>query len=499
MEENVIESKPKKAKSVKKNYIYNLTYQLFLLIVPILVTPYLSRILLSDGNGKYSYTYAYVTYFILFASLGFGYYAQRLIARDKNDIKNQTKDFWEVFIARLIPTGLALVIYFILIACNVYKDSYKTLMLLQSMHLISVIFDITFLLQGNEEFGKIAIRNVIIKLLSIACIFIFIKVESDLWKYFVIQGVTVIVSNLSLWVYVPKMTCKIKMKELKPFRHFIPTFILFLPTIASSIYTTLDKTLIGLITDNDSFVGNYDQAEKLVKMSMTVITSLGAVFIPRNSALVKEGKIDELKSNISQVSKFVMLVGLPMVFGIIAVSSNFIPWYLGVKQYGIDNVNQVIIVMKILAPIVLIIGFSNVFGLQILVPAEKDVKFTISIVSGSVINLILNLILIPRYNVLGASIATLVAESIVTIMMLIFVRKYINLKNIRHYWKIVLAGGIMFAVCLIEDKYLSSSVLHTLLIIGSGIIIYAISLLILRESMLINTIKKVRQKLVKNR
>ena len=479
MEENKEIEAPKK--SVKKNYLYNLIYQLFLLIVPILVTPYLSRILLSDGIGKYSYTYSYVTYFTLFAALGFGYYAQRLIARDRTDKHRRSIDFWEIVIARLVPFALAFIVYWILIGVNAYGSTYNNLMVLHSLNLVAVIFDVTFFLQGQEEFGKIAVRNVIIKLISIACIFIFVKVYDDLWKYVLIQSATVLISNISLWVYIPKMVTHVKISELHPLRHFIPTLILFLPTIATNVYTMLDKTLIGLITGNDSETGNYNNAEKLVKMSLTVITSLGTVFIPRNSALIQEGKINELKKNINNVCKFVLFIGIPMCLGIAVVASNLIPWYLG-SEYGEENIQSVIKLMYILCPIIIIIGLSNVFGLQLLIPAGKDFKFTLSVILGSVINLILNIILIPHFGAIGAAIGTLVAELIVTIVMLIFVRKFVNLlKVLLTSYKFIIAGIIMFVACFFLSRSLSSSILHSVMIVGCGIITYGIVLLILRE------------------
>jgi len=495
MEENVI-NKPKE-KSIKKNYFYNLIYQLFLVIVPILVTPYLARILNADGTGKYAYTYSYVTYFTLVASLGFGFYAQRLIARDRDDKHKQSVDFWEVVIARLIPSIITIIVYFVLTSLNVYGDAYNTLMIFQSFHLIAVIFDITFLLQGNEEFGKIALRNFIIKALSIASIFIFVKKYEDLWIYVLIQSLTILLSNISLWLYLPKMLDKVKLKELNIWRHFIPSIILFLPQIATSVYVVLDKTLIGLITHDDSFTGNYNNAQKLIQMSQTVITSLGAVFVSRNSALIKQGKMDHLKSNINIVIKFVFFVSIPMILGIIAVSDNLMPWYLG-QNYGTENTNQVIVLMKILSPIIVIIGLSNVFGLQLLIPLGKDIKFTLAVTTGSIVNLILNLILIPRIGAYGAAIGTICAELCVTIIMLCFVHKYFNLiKIILSSWKCIVAGVIMFVACYFEAKYFPSNWKYTALIIFTGISVYFIILLLLREKMLTSSIKSVWNKLKK--
>lgn len=491
-------SETPKKNNVKKNYIYNLIYQLFLLIVPILVTPYLARVLLNDGQGDYAYTYSYVTYFTLFASLGFGYYAQRLIARDRTNKHKQSVDFHEINIARLIPGLLAIIIYFTLIFCNVFGE-YKKLMLLHSFHLLAVIFDITYLLQGNEEFGKIAIRNVIIKSISIACIFIFIKTKEDLWIYVLIQSATILISNISLWLYLPKMIEKVKLSELHPLHHLLPTIVLFIPTIAISLYTQLDKTLIKVITGNSGLVGDYENAEKIVKMSITVIVSLVAVFSPRNTQLFESGKIDELKTNIFKLSKFVFLIGLPMLFGILAVSSNFLPWYLG-AEYGEENIKNTIVVMNVLTPIIIIIGFGNVLGGALLIPIGMDIKYTLSITCGATTNILLNLVLIRYFGAIGAAIATVVAESVVTIMMLIFTRKYLNIfKVFISSYKAIIASIIMFVICFFLNQKLEPSILNTIIIIGTGIVTYAILIILLREKMVIDTITSIKNKICKKK
>lgn len=481
-------------KSIKRNYIFNLIYQLFLIIVPIIVTPYVSRVLGVEGSGQYSYTYSIVTYFTLFAALGFGYYAQRLVASHQGDKIQQSKDFWSVIIARIIPVFLTLAIYTGLAVFNVYGDKYSALMWILSINVVAVAFDISFYFQGNEEFSKIVIRNVLIKCLSIVCIFIFVKDEDDLGLYTLIQSLAVILSNISLWLYLPKYLVKVNIKELKPLKLLLPTLILFLPTIATSIYTSLDKTMIGIITGNDAENGNYEYAEKLVKMAMTVITSLGTVMIPRNSQNYADGNIEAVKHNIFQSCKFVMLIGLPLMLGIVAVADNLVPWYLG------DGYDKASVIMKILSPIIIIIGFSNVFGIQFLVPCHMDKRFTIAIISGAVINFGLNCGLIYLWGSYGAAVSTVIAETVVTAVMLIFVRKYVNFgKVLLDSWKYIVSAAIMFVPCYFMGVYLGSSVLNTLIIAFAGICIYFLILLILRDSYLLGFLKSLISKLKRNK
>ena len=500
---------PPKRKSLGKNYIYNLIYQLFLLIVPIAVTPYVARVLGDGGSGQYSFSFSILTYFTLFAALGFSTYAQREMAKHQGNKEKQSILFWEIFIARLIPVALSLVVYYALIGCNVYGQAYNVLMQIMAINVVAIAFDIAFFYQANEEFGKMVIINIIVKALGFASVFIFVKDYHDLWKYTLIQSLTVLLGYLALWVHLPFSLQKVSLKEIHPWKHLIPTLILFLPTIATSVYTSLDKTLIGLLVPGEMIVtlengeqvvkkiadienGNYEYAEKLVKMALTVITSLGIVMIPRNTKCYSEGKIEEVKNNIYTTLKIVFMIGIPLMLGCIVIADNIIPWYLGSEYTKAANL------MKLLSPLILLIGFSNVFGLQFLIPTGRDKQYTISIIVGAVSNLCLNLIMIRFWKSYGAAIATIVAEAIVSIVMYAFVHKHISfLKVLLNSWKYVLAGIGMFIPCYFVGLQLEPSILNTFIIVVIGIVTYGIILLILRDEFLMKQIKKVFAKIKK--
>lgn len=433
-------------KSAAKNYIYNLIFQFFKLLAPLLITPYIARVLGENGTGKYSFSYSIVTYFLLFAALGFATYAQRLVASHQGDKKQQSIDFWEVIVARLIPVTITLIIYYILVALNVYGEKYNTLLAIFSIEVIAIVFDVSFFLQGNEEFGKTVLSNVIVKLLSYICMFVFVKNEQDLWKYVLIQSLSVLFTNVFMWIYIPNYLIRIDKQELHILKHIPATLVLFLPTIASSIYTTLDKTLIGLITRVDSENSNYDYAEKFIKFALTFVTALGTTLIPRNSKKFAEGDIQAVRDNIYQSTQFVFFLGIPLMFGCIAIADSFIPWFLGPGYFKAATL------MKILSPIIIIIGLSNVFGMQLLIPSKQDKKFTFAIITGSISNLILNIVLIPRFQSYGAAIATVIAESFVTTTMLYFIKKDINfIKIIKQSWKYWISGLAVFAIGKLID------------------------------------------------
>jgi O-antigen/teichoic acid export membrane protein len=304
--------------SIAKNYVFNVVYQIFILIVPLITTPYLSRVLGAEGIGQYSFSNSIASYFTLVAALGFGYYAQREIANHQGDKKTQSLIFWEILIVRFFSTAISTIICCSLGWAGVYK-TYTVLMWWWILQIGATEFDITFLFQGNEEFGKIVGRNLIAKILSIVLIFSLVKRPDQVWVYVLCFAGSTFVGNISLWFYLPQFLSPVSFKELKPWHHLLPTLRLFLPTIAASVYTLLDKILIGVLIQDTYVVeetqviggvetavqvtkrysdlenGYYEQSEKIVKMAMTVITALGTVMIPRNSTEYANGNIEKVK------------------------------------------------------------------------------------------------------------------------------------------------------------------------------------------------------------
>ncbi len=476
-------------KSIVKNYVYNLGYEVFSLIVPIAVTPYLARVLGDEGSGQYSFTFSITNYFIISAALGFSYYAQRLVAGHQNDRKAQSVDFWEILIAKGLSTALSVVCFLGLLFSGYVQEKYRILFFTEMLTIIAVGVDISFLFQGNEDFGKTVGCSVLVKLVGIISIFIFVKTANDLWIYALIQSAVVLISNLILWVYLPCYVDRVSLNQLRPEKHFRPSILLFIPTIATSIYTSLDKTLIGMITQSDAENGNYEYAEKLVKMMLTVLTSLGAVMTPRNSKTFAENGLGSVTQNIYKTSRFVFFLGIPMTLGSISIADNLIPWYLG------DGFDKAANLMKILSPIILIIGISNVMGRQFLIPVKKDREFTFSVTVGAISNFCLNLVLIRLWKSYGAAYATLGAELLVTAFMLFFVRKEILVSKIlRNSWKYCASGIVMFLPCAFLGKALSPSISHSALIVVLGVIVYITTLFLLKDSLLMDFLKKTNKR-----
>ena len=474
-------------KSITKNYLYNLAYQILILILPLVTAPYISRVLGAENIGIYSYTISISAIFILFGTLGITLYGQREIAYLQNDRYKYSITFWEIVIFKIITMTISLLVYYFTLVNtnNEYMVYYKILIL----EIIANAIDISWFFQGIEEFKKTVIRNLIIKFISIISIFIFVKTKENIYIYFWIYVISTFLGNLSLWLYLPIYIIKVRIKDINAFRHLKPTIGLFIPQIAVQVYTLLDKTMLGTIIEEKSEVGFYEQSQKIIKMLLTIITSLGTVMLPRIANTFAIGNKEKVTNYMKKSFNMVFLIAFPLIFGILAVSKLFVPIFFGL---GYEKVS---ILMNIISPIILLIGISNVTGTQYLLPTKRQKEYTVSVVCGAIVNFIMNSILIFKFGALGASIGTVIAEFTVTGVQIFFTRKDFEFKQIVKLTKnYILSSIIMFGICILIGKLVYNNYYSLILQISIGSITYVISLLIFKDKFIIEVIDKVKKK-----
>ncbi|MBR3152356.1 MAG: flippase [Clostridia bacterium] len=429
-------------KSITKNYIYNMIYQALTMILPLVTTPYLSRVLGSEPIGIYSYTYSIVSYFLLFGSLGVNLYGQREIAYVNNDKKKRKKVFWEITTCRFVTMFIAIIIYFFFLARTGEYAVYYRIWLLE---LVAMAFDICWFFQGLEDFKKTVIRNIIVRIASVTLIFVLVKTPEDLIKYITIYSIADLVGNISLWFYLPKYFKGIKIGKIRTFYHLHPIIVLFIPQIASQVYNILDKTMIGNIIADKSEVGFYEQSQKVIRVLLTLVTSLGIVMVPRMASTFASGDKKKTIEYMKKSFKFVYFLAFPVVFGLISVSTSFVPIFFG---EGYDKVSTL---LNVISPTIILTGIASVIGTQYLLPVKRHKEYTYTIVIGLIFNFILNYILINLYTSIGASIATVISELIVVIAQFYVIRKDIKIKQvIKLSYPYFFASLIMFAVTMIE-------------------------------------------------
>lgn len=474
----------KKNVSVKKNIILSTLYQILTMIIPFITAPYISRVIGANGVGIYSYTLSIQTYFSMIAALGTVTYGAREIARNRDDEHKRSKIFWEIEILTIITSAICLVLWVILIGLS---DTYKIYYIILTMNLFNTMFDISWFYSGLEQFKYTVTQNSIFKILGVLLLFIFVKKPSDLIIYMAIMSLTTLLGTMSMWIYLPKFLKKVKIKELKIVHHFKETLIYFIPTIATSIYTVLDKTLIGVITNNEKENGFYEQATKIINMTKALtFTSLNTVLGARISYLFVEEKMDEIRKRIDASINYIFLMGFGIMFGLMGVANRFVPAFFG------SGYEEVAGLIKILSPLVIIIGVGNCLGAQYYNPAGLRSKSAKFIIAGSCINLVLNLCLIPKFGSYGAAVATIVAELVISILYLKYCDGFLTLKKICKFaWKKLIVGLIMFViVCLLSNLTIFKNSMIVAIQVICGVLIYGVGLMIFKDEFTISFLKK---------
>lgn len=460
------------SKSILKNVSYNVILQIVLMIVPLITIPYVSRVLGAEGIGTYSFTLSITQYFIILGTMGIALYGNRQIAYVCDDIDVLSRTFWSIFILRIFSTSIALIIYFVLFS---FEQRFQLIQLIQSIHIISAMFDITWLFVGLEDFKRIVTRNLFIKIIGVVAVFVFVNDVDDVALYTAINVGMSLASSLVMWLYLPQIIKRVNVTFQDVRQHFFPVLRLFIPQIASQVYVLLDKTMLGYLANVEQ-VGLYTQAERIVKSVLEVISVLGVVMLPKMSNIFAKGEFVKMQQYLNTSLIGVSYVAIPMVFGIIGVSGSFVPWFFG---FGFESVA---LLMMTLAPILFFITISSVLGVQFLLPSNRINEFTASIVVGALVNLTLNSFLISKYGAIGAVIGTLGAEFSVMSIQFYFLRTLIDTKlYLNALLKFIFSGILMMILALIIGHLLNVSVITTVIQVVSGMIIYFLILIVLKE------------------
>ncbi len=451
--------------SLKKNFAYNMFYQILTIALPLITAPYVSRILGAEGVGVYSYTYSVANYFMFFAMLGISNHGNRSIASAVKSKHELSKCFINNYCIQLCSGIIAALSYIFYI--TVFPVENRSCAIIQGLVVVSGILDINWFFWGLEEFKLTVVRNTVCKLASLICIFLFVRSRDDLWIYVLIMSSTALLSQLLLWRFLVKRIelQKPSCQEIKV--NIRPVIILFLPILAYSLYRVTDKIMIGAFSTMIE-VGYYDNAEKILNIPIGIITALGNVMLPRISNLLSEGNIKAQTRYIKLSFLFVSLVEGSLCFGIAAVSDVFVPLYYG------DEFVQTSWILEILIFTALISGWANVIRTQYLIPTRKDNIYVISMLVAAAINFVLNWIFIPEYGAMGALIGTVSAELIILFIQMISVRnefKWHSLISENIFY--IISGVIMCGVVRFIGNIVNvGSLLKLVIEVVVGVVVY---------------------------
>lgn len=488
--------------SIKKNYIYNVLYQILILIMPLITTPYIARVIGAEGIGTYSYTYSIANYFVIIAMLGINNYGNRSIARVREDEEKLNKTFSSILVFHII-TSIIMILSYIMYIYFFSKDN-KIIFIIQSIYVVSALFDINWFFFGIEQFKITVTRNAIIKIITVLSIFMFVKDKGDLWIYSLILSTGTLISQCLLWSFVKKFV-SFKIPTAKQvFNHLKPCSVLFIPVISVSIYKVMNKIMLGSMS-NMTQVGFYENSDKIINIPLGFITALGTVMLPKMSNLKSKGFKKESEKYIEISMKFAMFISIGSILGVISVAPILIPIFLGEEFLACINI------VSLLSITILFIAWANVIRTQYVIPNKLDNIHVISTLVGAIVNLVVNIPLIAKYGAIGATIGTVVAEISVAAYVTFKVRRNIPIaRYIKNSIPFIFSGLIMFGSIkfigyLAKKESITVSIIQV--IVGGSIYLFTNYIYMVKtgdeigiylKNMLCNVYIKVKRKIMRN-
>lgn len=478
--------------SLIKNAIFNTIYKLMNVLFPLISTAYLSRILLPEGIGRVSYAQSFTSIFVILASLGIPTYGIKTIASLKNndDQKLLNKNYSGLLIIIMTSTFIFSLIYLfmILIVDNIHDN--LLLYFATGLQVLMVALNVDWLYQGLECYKFITIRSFFVKLFSFICIVVFVRDRSDYLVYALLTSVAVAGNNIFNIIYSRKYVL-FTFKEAVIKQHIKPAFILLFSTLAIELYSKIDVLMLGIYS-TEANIGYYTNSIKVINSALVAITAATAVFLPRLSQLYIEDR-EEFNRLVNSGLNVVLFLVLPCTIGLVIVSDDFV-----ITMFG-DAFIHASVVIRILSPLILIKGVGDLINYQVIISAGKEKYFLITNTTAAFMNIVLNCILIPKYQQNGAAIASLISELVVNIGMLVVTRKIVHFTfKWAFIFKLTISTVLMSIGVNIFSKVCSDlNVIYRLGVeVAGGMVIYFGINFVLKNEILIGLKNTIKNKLL---
>ncbi|WP_461399625.1 oligosaccharide flippase family protein [Flavitalea sp.] len=478
---------------MKKSLFYNILLTGSNFVFPLLTFPYLSRIVGAEGLGVCNFILSYCQNFIIIAALGLSVYGVREIASVGSDVRKRSVLFYEILVVHIFLTVILLCIYFASLSFYNRFDSYKLLTIAGGLFILSQAFSIEWLFFGVSDFKYITIRSLVIKLLTIVAVFLFVKKSTDVSLYFLIYVLQFVVTALTNLNYAKKYVQRIGAIQVNRLAaHFKPLLVLGMYIVLTKIYTILPTTLLGFLSST-SAVGYFYTADKIVRIFISFFGAVSAVLIPNLNSLLHRDDKSAFIAIIEKSMNFVIILGIPITLFVYLFAKPLTMVFAG------QDFLPSIICIKIMAPVILLVAFGQIFCLQILSVFQKDSLMVLLALIGMILGLVINLIFIPRYHQNAVAVSQLLCESLVTIISLYFVKKYINISfPLKKFIYNLFFTLPFFAISYVLYTYLINDLLILICATTCCTLYFGVyQFLILKDTNLIKLVKPYRLKFYK--
>jgi O-antigen/teichoic acid export membrane protein len=454
--------------SLKKNVVYNTILSVSNVAFPIITTPYVSRILGVENIGVVNFAVTYASYFALFVALGIPIYGMREIAKQNNNPEGRNRVFSELFIINVLSAVIFSIVYLVTIfsISTLYHDI--EFLLIAGISVLFVPFNVDWFFSGREKFKLVTLRTLAAKIIALGGLFIFVRTRDDIIPYLILTVTANLSSQIWNFGYMLKTEVKFRFKGLQIKKHLNAVLVLFASNIAISIYTMLSTLILGFLSDYMQ-VGYYTSAIKVSKMILPIVTAMSFVVVARINTIKEEKDSQkEILRLLNNSFGYMMMLAVPATIGLMMIAPRFVPLFFGAEFIPAT------VSLQILSLLIVIIGLSNLFGIQVLVAMGHEKKFLTAVLFGTASNFCLNLLLIGKYGSVGASAASVIAELMVTASTFIFALKVIPVRiNTGNIFQPILAALPIIPVSLLVNRITEHNLSYLLVTVATGAIIYA--------------------------
>lgn len=449
-------------KNLFVNFLYQASYQLLLVILPVITVPVVSNALGAEGIGIYNYINSIVTYFVTFASLGIINYGTREISIVRDDRQLLSKKFWEIETLSIYITLIVIIVYIIF----AFTTNQVIYFLVSGITLWGSLFDITWFFQGTENFKKITIRNFIIRIISFLIIVFFVKDTNDLLLYIGINSVSNLISQISLWISIPKYVDFVRVPFKDSLSHLKPSLTYFIAKISITAYQNATKTILGLMTTM-TLVGLYSNAYVIVTMVANIVNAMNTILIPRMSHMFGNDNEDGMILILRKSIHLQLYLTIAIMFGIIAISGKLVGWFFS-PEFG-----DIKTILPLLSPVIVTQSFQMAVASQYLIPKNDLKSYNYSVLFGAVVSIIMTIVSIPYIGVYGAILGINVGYSAVSILRIyILYKKTIFRFEYIQILKWIASGIVMWIIINLLTSTLNSNIITTAIQVLIGGVVY---------------------------
>lgn len=458
---------------VIRNYLYSIGYQILNMILPLITGPYVARVLGPKGVGINTYTGAVVQYFVLFGGLGVVLYGNREIAYVKNNKEKMSITFWEIQLLKSLTVTVAYVIFiFYLLSTH----SYRKYLLIQSLYIIATGFDISWLYEGMENFKVTFTRNTLVRIVSFILIMVFVRNKNDVGTYISILAISNLLGYIAMWPVIRELISFVPLKYLHPLKHIKGLLSLFFPYIALNLYPVINKTLLEHFSGIDAS-GFYEKSDVIIRMALTLVTSIGLVLLPHTSIAYAEGKKKLVRDLLIKSFSITSMIGFPIAFGMAAVAPKF-----GLFFYG-NGFGPVGMAMLIESFAIIFMGWSGITGNQYLIPTNQNNYYTYSVILGSLLNVALDFPFIKIWGLNGAAIATVISEAFISLFQLFIIKKQVkSFSFTKDLLKYLFSALVMFIIVISFTLKINMNIFTLVIDIVVGGCVYSILIILLKPN-----------------